>query len=72
VLSTDRDPVAGRGSDAGHANEVLLIGRLAAEPVRRELPSGDTLVSFRLVVDRLPPPRRPRRSPRPWSTGGSR
>ena len=35
-----------------HANEVHLVGRLAVEPVRRELPSGDELVSFRLVVER--------------------
>lgn len=50
-------------SDSGpvHANEVLLIGRLAAQPVRRELPSGDLLVSFRLVVERAPTPRRPAR-----------
>ena len=41
-----------------HANEVLLIGRLAADPVRRELPSGDPLVSFRLVVARPPGQRR--------------
>jgi single-strand DNA-binding protein len=41
-----------------HANEVRLVGRLAAEPVRRELPSGDPLVSFRLVVERTTPPRR--------------
>ena len=72
MRSTDRDPVADRGSDAGHANEVLLRGRLAADPVRRDLPSGDTLVSFRLVVDRLPPPRRPRRSPRAPGAPGSR
>jgi single-strand DNA-binding protein len=37
---------------AGHLNEVHLVGRLAAEPLRRELPSGDVLMSFRLVVDR--------------------
>jgi single-strand DNA-binding protein len=41
-----------------HANEVLLVGRLAAEPVRRDLPSGDPLVTFRLVVGRPPGPRR--------------
>ena len=35
-----------------HANEVRLVGRLAVEPVHRELPSGDPLVSFRLVVER--------------------
>lgn len=33
-------------------NEVLLVGRLAAEPQERALPSGDVLTSFRLVVDR--------------------
>ena len=31
-----------------------LVGRLAVEPVHRELPSGDLLVSFRLVVGRPP------------------
>lgn len=46
-----------------HANEVLLIGRLAAAPVRRELPSGDPLVSFRLVVERSPAALRARRGP---------
>ena len=36
----------------GHRNEVRLVGRLAAEPLHRELPSGDRLVQFRLVVER--------------------
>ena len=40
-------------------NEVLLVGRLAAEPEERELPSGDVLSSFRLVVDRPPAARAP-------------
>lgn len=35
-----------------HQNEIRLVGRLAAAPVRRELPSGDVLVQFRLVVER--------------------
>jgi single-strand DNA-binding protein len=35
-----------------HVNTVTLCGRLAAEPEQRELPSGDTLLTFRLVVDR--------------------
>lgn len=35
-------------------NDVRLVGRVAAEPVTRTLPSGDRLVSFRLVVDRAP------------------
>jgi single-strand DNA-binding protein len=39
---------------SGHVNEVHLVGRLAGEPRRRELPSGDVLVSFRVVVSRAP------------------
>lgn len=33
-------------------NEVHLVGKLAAEPERRALPSGDVVVTFRLVVAR--------------------
>lgn len=33
-------------------NEVLLVGRLSTPPTERELPSGDPLVMFRVVVDR--------------------
>ena len=40
-------------------NEVHLVGRLAAPPESRELPSGDLLVSFRLVVGRGPARARP-------------
>lgn len=39
-------------------NEVRLVGRLTAEPQVKELPSGDTLVAFRVVVPRAPDPRR--------------
>jgi single-strand DNA-binding protein len=48
-----------------HANEndVTLRGRLSSEPMLRELPSGDEVLTFRLVV------RRERRSP---MTRGSR
>lgn len=35
-------------------NTVVLEGRLADEVEERQLPSGDTLVSFRVVVDRPP------------------
>lgn len=54
-----------------HVNEVRLVGRLAAEPVRRLLPSGDELVSFRLVVDR-PVPSRAERGSVGRSGGGVR
>jgi single-strand DNA-binding protein len=39
-------------ADVEHSNEVHLVGRLAAEPVSRELPSGDLVVTFRLIVTR--------------------
>ncbi len=43
-----------------HRNEVTLVGRVSAPAARRELPSGSTVVSVRLVVQRDPktlPPR---------------
>jgi single-strand DNA-binding protein len=44
-------------------NDVVLVGRLAAAPTLRELPSGDGLMSFRVVVRRPEGPRRRRGSP---------
>ncbi len=35
-----------------HRNEVVLVGRVSGVPVERELPSGDVIVTFRVVVDR--------------------
>jgi single-strand DNA-binding protein len=35
-------------------NEVLLLGRLSVAPEERDLPSGDVIVTFRVVVDRPP------------------
>ena len=40
-------------------NEVVLVGRVSGAPVERELPSGDALVSWRIVVDRPAPRRTP-------------
>jgi single-strand DNA-binding protein len=42
-------------------NRVVLVGRVSAAPESRELPSGDALVTFRLVVDRPASRDRPRR-----------
>lgn len=42
----------------GARNEVLLVGRVSSAAEERELPSGDVLLSWRLVVDR-PPSARP-------------
>lgn len=33
-------------------NEVLLRGRVSGEPAEKELPSGDVVVEFRIVVPR--------------------
>lgn len=38
----------------GPANRVFLRGRLADEPVLREMPSGDMLALFRVTVARPP------------------
>ena len=39
--------------DAGRAeNRVSLTGRLSSQPLERDLPSGDRVVTFRLVVPR--------------------
>ena len=43
--SAERDPVAVR-------NQVTLCGRVSSAPESRELPSGDTVVTFRLVLPR--------------------
>lgn len=34
-------------------NEVHLVGRVAAQPLERELPSGDSVVTVRIIVDRV-------------------
>lgn len=38
--------------DLDEVNHVELTGRISGEPVTRELPSGDALVTLRLVVTR--------------------
>ena len=43
-------------------NEVRLVGRLAADPRLRELPSGDTVWTLRVVVERDLPPGKERMS----------
>jgi single-strand DNA-binding protein len=37
---------------AEHRNEVLLVGRVSAEPEVRVLPSGDEITTWRLIVAR--------------------
>ncbi|WP_309648175.1 single-stranded DNA-binding protein [Nocardioides sp.] len=43
-------------------NEVRLVGRISQEPESRELPSGDTIWTFRVVVPRAPAAVRPHQS----------
>jgi single-strand DNA-binding protein len=40
--------------EAVAVNEVRLVGRLSRQPEERELPSGDTMWTFRVVVPRPP------------------
>jgi single-strand DNA-binding protein len=42
----------GRSAPTGHCNEVLIVGRLSMAAEERMLPSGDTVVGWRLVVQR--------------------
>lgn len=46
---SERAPETG---DPEQVNEVRLVGRISAGPEERELPSGDVLWTFRLVVAR--------------------
>jgi single-strand DNA-binding protein len=52
--SSKEDPMT------SHENSVHLVGRVAADPEVREMPSGDTAVIWRLVVDRADPDARGR------------
>ena len=52
----DEGPVPGAPAAR---NEVLLVGRVSGVPEQRELPSGDSLVSWRLVVERPAGGRKP-------------
>ncbi len=47
--------------NAGHRNEVVLAGRVTAEPAVRELPSGTHLTTWRISVTRPPADQRPNR-----------
>jgi single-strand DNA-binding protein len=66
----------GQADDATpHHNEVRLVGRLSAPARVLDLPSGDRLVTFRVIVDRIgrQPGRRQRDAKRaaPMTGGGS-
>ncbi|MDX6287318.1 MAG: single-strand DNA-binding protein [Frankiales bacterium] len=48
--------------DYEHCNEVHLVGRVGAAPTESVMPSGDVVLSLRLVVDRPAADRRSRRT----------
>jgi single-strand DNA-binding protein len=52
VTKTQKNEQRHGVDDEVAANDVRLVGRLTAEPVVVELPSGDTLVTFRISVQR--------------------
>ncbi len=57
---TEQDSGPARASEQLAArNEVLLVGRVSGLPEQRELPSGDQIVAWRVVVDRKPVRRPP-------------
>lgn len=87
-MTTHKAPsqAAGNASEGRRmvANEVRLVGRVSQAPERRELPSGDEVWTFRVVVAREPSERsrqrvdalecaawsaRARRSVRAWAPG---
>jgi single-strand DNA-binding protein len=39
-------------SESIHLNSIQLLGRVSGEAIERELPSGDKVVTFRMVVPR--------------------
>jgi single-strand DNA-binding protein len=55
-----KDGPDGAGDEVPAVNEVRLVGRLGAQPELRELPSGDTVWSLRVVVARPVPAARER------------
>jgi len=57
VLKTKKASVSSADSEQDYSlNDVLLRGRVSREAIQKELPSGDKVVEFRLIVsrDKLP------------------
>lgn len=50
----DRTCTADQDAAVAHRNDVALVGRFSGLDDPRELPSGDILICFRIVVDRPP------------------
>jgi single-strand DNA-binding protein len=61
--SSTREPAVAAEHES--RNEVVLVGRVSGVPEERELPSGDSLVAWRVVVPRPAPRRAPPEGVRP-------
>jgi single-strand DNA-binding protein len=48
----DPEPKADKAAVEHPFNEVRLVGRVAAAPETREMPSGDLMTTFRVIVPR--------------------
>ncbi|GAA4958360.1 hypothetical protein GCM10023224_50410 [Streptomonospora halophila] len=55
----------GSGREPGHRNEVVVAGRITAEPCVRELASGDRLTTWRVSIARAPAQQRPNQAADP-------
>ncbi len=51
-MARGSEQVEGQPRAALDRNEVVLVGRVASDPEEKQLPSGDTVWLFRLVVRR--------------------
>jgi len=60
-----RRPADGNAPETDHRNEVVVAGRITAEPYVRELASGDRLTTWRISIARTPARRRPNQSSDP-------
>ena len=52
ILNREEREILNPGPLRNPRNEVFLQGRVSGEPVEKELPSGDLVVEFRVVIDR--------------------
>jgi single-strand DNA-binding protein len=57
-MSDDDVESAGQQPGVESRNEVVLCGRVSMAADERSLPSGDTVLTTRVIVDRPPPRRR--------------
>ncbi len=51
-MAARKAPEVAPTDEPGAVNEVRLQGRISGDPEERDLPSGDSVVVFRVVVDR--------------------